>query len=233
LWVGEVSLYELTRAYGVFANQWKLCEFKFLVWEDTFCKDIIEDTYIQKIVYILTNRYFKINGFPINWNLDFPDRFVFVKTWTSRDFDDNAAIGYTENYIIWVWVWNKDSSNMKMITWVTGAWEIFRKIVYYLEKNDVQNKPADFVVNQQNYVEITSPVSDSVYKKDENTQPKNEKIKLDFNTNIEYTSYVRIVDWNIFKDEYLSLERWKHTLQVMLYQDGKEVWRDDAFFEVL
>jgi membrane carboxypeptidase/penicillin-binding protein PbpC len=41
---------------------------------------------------ILTNRYFKLGGFPINSSLDFADRNVFVKTGTSRNFRDNWAI---------------------------------------------------------------------------------------------------------------------------------------------
>lgn len=233
LGVWEVSLYELTRAYGIFANQWKLCDFKFLQWEADFCTDIIEDEFIEKIVYILTNRYFKINGFPINWNLDFPDRYVFVKTWTSREFDDNAAIGFSENYIIWVWVWNKDGSNMNMVTGVSGAWEIFRKIIYYLEKNEISNNFINLKINQQNYVEIISPVKDSVYKYDSKILSKNQKIKLDFSTNIDYTSYIRMVDWEIFKEQYLWLEPWKHTLQVVLYKEWKEVWKVESFFEVL
>jgi membrane carboxypeptidase/penicillin-binding protein PbpC len=53
---------------------------------------LIEKKYIDQIKLILTNRYFKLGGFPINSTLDFEKREVFVKTGTSRNFRDNWAI---------------------------------------------------------------------------------------------------------------------------------------------
>lgn len=65
--------------------------------------------------------------------LDFPDRFVFVKTGTSRNFRDNYAVGYTKNYLVAAWSGNKDGSNMKGVSGATGAGEIFSRIVRELE----------------------------------------------------------------------------------------------------
>jgi penicillin-binding protein 1C len=65
------------------------------------------------IISILSDRYAKLGGFPINSALDFADRFVVVKTGTSRNFRDNWAIGFTEHYLIGVWVGNKSGENMK------------------------------------------------------------------------------------------------------------------------
>jgi membrane carboxypeptidase/penicillin-binding protein PbpC len=60
----------------------------------------MDTKYTSMVEEILTNRYFKLAGFPINSNLDFADRNVFVKTGTSRNFKDNWSIGYTDKYII-------------------------------------------------------------------------------------------------------------------------------------
>lgn len=65
------------------------------------------------VVSILTDRYAKLGGFPIHSALDFEDRYVFVKTGTSRNFRDNWALGFTDHYLIGVWAGNKSGENMK------------------------------------------------------------------------------------------------------------------------
>ena len=237
LWAWEISLYELSRAYSIFANDWDFCDIKYLKDKNNdfekwvSCKNVIEKKYTDMIYEILTNRYFKLWWFPVNSSLDFQDREVFVKTWTSRNFRDNWTIWFTANYIIWVWAWNKDWTNMKWVSWASWAWEIFRKIVYELEPNEQKN---DKVINLENedtkdYLEIISPLNLSEYKIEEN---KNKEIKLDFKTNIIYDDFSRYINWNINKDNFFELSKWNFELKLILYKDWEEVWEKISRIEV-
>jgi len=55
---------------------------------------------------------------------------VAVKTGTSNDLRDNLAIGYTEDYVVAVWVGNNNNSQMARIaSGVTGATPIWNRII--------------------------------------------------------------------------------------------------------
>jgi len=235
LWVWEVNLYELLRGYSIFANDWNLCDFKILNNPPLFkgevtkeqgdysknCKKIADKKYIAMVESILTNRYFKLAWFPINSSLDFSDRYVFVKTWTSRNFNDNWAMWFTSNYLIWVWVWNKGWEEMKWVSWATWAWEIFRNIVYEIENEQYYNKGTKLEKNSEKFLEITSPLNWSLYKIDE-TKPLNiQNIKLEFSSNIDYDGYFWIVngnkiDWNIF-----NIKEWTYEISINLESKWK------------
>jgi len=199
LWVWEVSLFELTRAYTIFTNKWKLCKFNIIKKTDKKCTAIINEKYTNMTNSILKNRYFKLWWFPINSNLDFKDKNVFVKTWTSRNFVDNYSIWYTKNYLIWVWVWNKDWQPMKWVSWSTWAWEIFRNIVYELENE--KNIPKTIIQKKKNidYLEIISPLNKSTYKINKSRPLNTQKISLDFKTNIVYDAFKWFINNKPFK----------------------------------
>lgn len=220
LWVWEVSLYELTRAYSIFAHDWNLCEVNYIIWNTEKCNQIAETKYTDMVSSILTNRYFKLGWFPINSSLDFPDRNVFVKTGTSRNFRDNWAMWYTDNYIIWVWVGNKDASNMKWVSGASWAWEVFRNIVYYLEPDDVEQKPKE--ENKEvleKYLEITSPLQNSIYTIDKQKPLNSQSIKIEFSTNYDYDKIFYIVDDEILKNEFWNIKLWFHKIQVKLMKN--------------
>ena len=160
LGVGEISLYELTRAYSVLAHSGRLCDIQLVVTPLTKggkersdggfehpneaiqnCQQIIEERFVQSIVDILSNRYYKLGSFPLNSNADFPRRFVVLKTGTSRNFSDTRAMGFTRRYIIGVRVGNKDGSNMEGVSGVDGAGAIFKQIVELLEPMEDMQAP--------------------------------------------------------------------------------------------
>ena len=180
-------------------------------------KQIIEKKYTDMINEILTNRYYKINAFPINWNLDFPDKKVFLKTGTSRNFKDNWTVWYTENYIIWVWAWNKDWSEMKWVSWASWAWEIFKSIVNYLEKDWEKSEINKIEKENINYLEITSPLDSSKYKLDPNKEKNTQKIKLEFSTNLVYDKYKWFSNNKEIKSDFLLLEIWNQEIKIVLY----------------
>ncbi|MDD2516270.1 MAG: transglycosylase domain-containing protein [Candidatus Gracilibacteria bacterium] len=219
---GEMSLYELTQAYSIFANDGNLCKISYIDGEKQECKNVIEKKYIDITNFILTNRYFKLNGFPINSTLDFPDKEVFLKTGTSRNFRDNWTIGYTSNYIIGVWSGNKDGSFMKGVSGASGAGEIFASIVNNLEKDNKENKPVILEKNTKEYLEITSPLPRSVYKIDPFKPKDTQKIKPEFATNVKYDKFFWFLDGKKFETEnnLIEIKNGKHDIQINLMKDG-------------
>lgn len=249
LWVWEVSLYELVRAYTIFAYDWNLCDFNIIKkgkninnsqtaenWKlktESSCKKIIDKKYTDMINYILTNRYFKLNEFPLNWSLDFQDKEVFLKTWTSRNFKDNWTIWYTKNYIIWVWAWNKDWSEMKWVSWASWAWEIFKSIVDFLEKEKQETNPIIQEKDKINYLEIISPLANSKYQISQSLPKDSQKIKLEFKTNIDYKKYKWFLNWDLVNDDFIDLKVWNNNLKLILYdKDDYKIKESSVIFYV-
>ncbi len=235
LWVWEISLYELLQAYSIFANEGNFCEIGLTpppsgtsfekgrnLIENNNCIQVIELEYIDMVNIILTNRYFKLAWFPINSNLDFENKEVFVKTGTSRNFRDNYAIWFTDNYMIWVWAWNKDGTYMKWVSWASWAWEIFKNIVNYLEENDDSREKIVYEDNKYKYVEIVSPLDKSIYKIEE-LRKDNQEIKLDFETNVDFDYYKWYINWEEYNKDFFKLERWSFEIKLVLYENWKEI----------
>ncbi len=232
LWSWEVSLYELVRAYSIFYNNWKICDLNIVLSENREkCEKIIEEKYTKMIEDILSNRYIKLVWFPINSNLDFEDKFVFVKTWTSRNFKDNWSIWYTKNYIIWVWVWNKDWSEMKWVSWSTWAWDIFRKIVYLIENEKYEPNTIKIEKENKIFLEITSPLNWNIFQIDNTIPIDKQKIKLKFETNIKYDNYIWILNWEEIKWDFIDLIKMKNKniLEIILYKSWNIINKKEIF----
>jgi penicillin-binding protein 1C len=130
LGVGEISLWELLRAYTIFSDEGRLHDFSLI--ENTAPesgKSMAKPEAVSQIVDALSSHVFKSEEFPTGSALDFGEGKVFVKTGTSRNFRDNYAVGFTEKYLIGIWAGNKDGSNMRGVSGASGAGEIFAAIV--------------------------------------------------------------------------------------------------------
>jgi len=77
---GDLSLYQLVRAYGVFTHQGELCDLKLFSNQSQICKRIVDSKYTAMIESIISNRLLRFPEFPMFSNLDFPDRFVALKS---------------------------------------------------------------------------------------------------------------------------------------------------------
>jgi penicillin-binding protein 1C len=157
------------------------------------------------VVSILTDRYAKLGGFPLYSALDFSDRNVFVKTGTSRNFRDNWAVGFTDHYMIGVWTGNKSGEDMKGVSGATGAGEIFRRIVYNLEKEEQKNTPQKLSANTQSYLTITNPLSGSLYKLEPAKNTHQQKVHLHFETNITYDGSYWLLDGTKLDTDFIGL----------------------------
>ena len=135
---GEVTLYELTRAYmclsrmGSFipTNEVMVINGKEL---EPDSEEVIISTpqFNYLIADILGDHFARTAefGFHSVLNLPFP---CSVKTGTSFRFCDNWTVGYTQDYTLGIWVGNFDHTPMLKVSGVSGAGPIFANIMSML-----------------------------------------------------------------------------------------------------
>ncbi|MFN2304769.1 MAG: transglycosylase domain-containing protein, partial [Anaerolineales bacterium] len=133
---GEISLMEMTSAFGIFANEGrrlppvainKIVDHSGNVifeYEPPVGDQLVRVEHAYLISSILSDTNARIPMFGTNpvINLAFP---VAVKTGTTNDFRDNWTIGYTPDLVVGVWVGNTDYSPMINTTGLTGAGPIW------------------------------------------------------------------------------------------------------------
>lgn len=115
---GEVSLLELTQAYAALANRGRYREFSVLTGGEAGLRDrpAVTPEVASLIADILSDplaRRLEFTG----GLLDFPVQTA-VKTGTSNDYRDSWAMGFSDRYVVGVWMGNLDQQP----TWgVTGS----------------------------------------------------------------------------------------------------------------
>ena len=140
----SVSLFELVSGYTLFANKGyqtspqiidsymlesgKIVRVKkakekkiFPEWTAFVTGDILSDNNARVPAFDREN--------PFNFKF-----YVGAKTGTSKNYKDNFAIGFTDRYVIGVWVGNNDESPMVGVSGMTGAGPLFRNAVMTLSK---------------------------------------------------------------------------------------------------
>ncbi|BAQ59791.1 multimodular transpeptidase-transglycosylase [Geminocystis sp. NIES-3708] len=140
---GEVSLWELARAYRIMAqkgtqnldlqtitNQPQPTNFKLS--KDTSSWSLVTD--------MLSDRHARAKAFGVNsiLNLPFPSA---VKTGTSSNFRDTWTIGFTSDYTVATWVGNFDGQPMRQVSGVMGAAPLWNRILLHLHE---QKTPQPF-----------------------------------------------------------------------------------------
>ncbi len=137
---GEVSLLELTRAFSVIGH-YGLWHKERLLMSIDGAKDIgksatrrvfsPEVSYV--IMDILSDNNARSPAFGRYSPLNLPF-FCAAKTGTSKNFRDNWCVGFTDRYLVGVWVGNFDGSPMHHVSGITGAGPIFRDIMLMLHR---------------------------------------------------------------------------------------------------
>lgn len=137
----DVSLWDLTRAYYALAEGGMLREPYFT--EELKGPKMIS-SFDENVAFILSamlsekeNRYLT---FGIQSSLS-TDSWSAVKTGTSKDMRDNWCMGYTDRYVIGVWVGNSSGDPMWNVTGVSGAAPIFSQLVSYLHRENPSRAP--------------------------------------------------------------------------------------------
>lgn len=121
---GEVSLLEMTSAYGVFANDGKRNPYAgILKIEDTQGQtvyeyaqhetQVIDPNIARSISDVLSDNTARAPAFGENSFLKVADREVAVKTGTTNDYRDAWIVGYTPSLVVGAWAGNNDNSPMQ------------------------------------------------------------------------------------------------------------------------
>ncbi len=118
---GEITLLELTNAYGVFANNGIYSKSQGILEvrdsDGTLLEkfspaqtEVLPETVTSLVSSVLSDRIAKIPAYGENSPLYFGDRPVAVKTGTTNDFRDVWVIGYTPSLVVGMWGGNNDNT---------------------------------------------------------------------------------------------------------------------------
>lgn len=143
---GEVSLLEMTSAYGVFANDGYRVPYtsikeiytensKELFSVETQGKQVLDTEVARSITDILKDNRARTPAFGADSYLHFADKEVGVKTGTTNDYRDAWIIGYTPEISVGAWAGNNNNSAMekKVAGFIIAPmWNEFMKV--YFEK---------------------------------------------------------------------------------------------------
>lgn len=143
---GEVSLWELARAYLTLARQGKpVPAVTYFGLPDSASKpqetkEIDSPATWALIADILSDRHARAAAFGVEsvLNLPFP---AAVKTGTSSDFRDTWTVGFTTDYTVATWVGNFNGDPMRQVSGVTGAAPLWNRIMLHLHEHQ---EPAGF-----------------------------------------------------------------------------------------
>lgn len=149
---GEVTLFQLTRAYASFANRG--------MWQPTAYIESLETTeglftttptepmhrlFSDQVAYLVTDILKDPDARRPAFGHAFPFPFeCAVKTGTTKDYRDNWTVGYTTEYTVGVWAGNFDGAPMKGVSGITGAGQIFQDIMMVLHVRGDRDLPPPF-----------------------------------------------------------------------------------------
>ncbi|MEM7798117.1 MAG: transglycosylase domain-containing protein [Chloroflexota bacterium] len=137
---GEVTLFDLTAAYGVLANGGErvppriILDIKSVSGETLYAAgeenglQVVDERVAWLINDILSDDNARRLSFGPNSVLRI-DRTAAVKTGTTNDFRDNWTVGYTPALVSGVWIGNSDLSPMIDVTGVSGAGPIWHRFM--------------------------------------------------------------------------------------------------------
>jgi len=140
---GEVSLYELSRAYVTMARDGDAVPLRLLADDPPARASPVGDApEWQLIVDMLADPQARAKSFGLHSILEMPFPAA-VKTGTSSDFRDTWTVGFSRAYTVAVWVGNFDGSAMHDVSGVTGAGPLWNRIMLHLhEREDPPPFPA-------------------------------------------------------------------------------------------
>lgn len=152
---GEVSLLDMTSAYGVFATEGVRNPYvSILKVEDKNGKvleefkpnpsTVLDPEVARKISDILSDNVARTPLYGASSAIYFPGRDVAVKTGTTNDYKDAWTIGYTPNVVVGTWAGNNDNTSMaKKVSGLIVApmWRAFMDEVLKVTPQENFTKP--------------------------------------------------------------------------------------------
>ncbi len=154
---GEVSLLEMTNAYGVFADKGTKNKYTGILKIEDKDGNIIEnfspkpevvmnENVALQITDILSDNKARTPAYGSTSVLYFPGRDVAVKTGTTNDYKDAWIIGYTPNLVVGCWAGNNDNTPMeKKVAGqiIAPLWNSFMKEALKTIPDEKFSKPAE------------------------------------------------------------------------------------------
>lgn len=141
----EVSPFQMTRAFSVFANGGEKLNYTGIdhVVGNTGStiqthRRLGEKAIDPRVAYIMTNILSDTKARAMVFGtfnpLSLPDRKVAAKTGTTDDFADSWTMGFTPQYTVGVWMGNNDRTKMARISGIEGAAYIWQDVMKNLHK---------------------------------------------------------------------------------------------------
>ncbi|WP_019487466.1 MULTISPECIES: penicillin-binding protein 1C [Kamptonema] len=139
---GEVSLFELARAYVTLARQGKSTPIVTTFNDDKISSDtpVMDRTTSALITNMLSDAHARAQEFGVDSVLALPFTTA-VKTGTSSNFRDTWTVGFTNDYTVATWVGNFNGDRMKKVSGVMGAAPLWNHIILHLHEHQ---EPAPF-----------------------------------------------------------------------------------------
>jgi len=140
---GEVSLWELTRAYATIAREGSGLPLRALLDAPPATPTIVGNPATWALITdMLADPHARSHDFGLHSVLQMPFPAA-VKTGTSSDFRDTWTVGFSRAYTVGVWAGNFDGSAMRGVSGVEGAGPLWNRIMLHLhERADPPPFPA-------------------------------------------------------------------------------------------
>ncbi|MEK9166041.1 MAG: transglycosylase domain-containing protein [Patescibacteria group bacterium] len=103
---------------------------------------ISQNTFIQLINKILSDREAGVEQFGIKSHLNLSQPNYALKTGTSREFLDSWTIGYTPDFLVGVWIGNSSNKPMDMVSGAEGAGKIWSQAMEIMFASPYNKKTA-------------------------------------------------------------------------------------------
>jgi penicillin-binding protein 1C len=138
---GEVSLWELARAYGAIVRQGHLPSLVTILPESSRPQKTVRPS--QRlgtaaswalITDMLSDAHARTKAFGVESVLSLPFPAA-VKTGTSSNYRDTWTVGFTTDYTVATWVGNFNGEPMQKISGVTGAAPLWQRIMLHLHEH--------------------------------------------------------------------------------------------------
>jgi len=140
---GEVTLVDMTQAYSVLASGgYRVEPSPFVRIQNNTGVDVARSTHSKIRVMnegvafiisdIIADNTARTSAFGANNPLNIPGQYVSAKTGTTNDYKDAWTVGYTDKFVVGVWVGNNDNTAMHQIAGSLGAGPIFKRTMQYL-----------------------------------------------------------------------------------------------------
>ncbi|NJM73036.1 MAG: penicillin-binding protein 1C [Scytonema sp. RU_4_4] len=141
---GEVSLWELARAYVTIVRQGQPTSIVTTLdsTTETNKSSHFSTTPVtwQLMTDMLSDRHARATAFGVDSVLSLPFSAA-VKTGTSSNFRDTWTVGFTTDYTVATWVGNFDGDPMRQVSGVMGAAPLWNRIMLHLHEHQ---EPASF-----------------------------------------------------------------------------------------